>query len=103
MSDIHLQPPSCSPADFRFGEVSSLTTFSRMSSRRCPHRWPPHRHVPGSSFGSFCSQRGHANPPAHFFSGSDNVLELNRTLETLSFQPSLGNSPNRGEVQPDLA
>jgi hypothetical protein len=31
----------------------------------------------------------------------DNLLELNLTLETLSFSQPLGTVPNRGEVQPD--
>src|ERR1700678_3598898 len=35
-------------------------------------------------------------------SGSDNVLELNLTEETLSFSPGLGSVPNRGEVQGDI-
>ena len=35
-------------------------------------------------------------------SGSDNVLELNLTEETLSFSPSLGSVPNRGMVQGDI-
>jgi hypothetical protein len=34
-------------------------------------------------------------------SGSDNVLELNLTHETLSFSPALGSVPNRGSVQAD--
>jgi hypothetical protein len=34
-------------------------------------------------------------------SGSDNVLELNLTNETLSFSKSLGSVPNRGMVQAD--
>ena len=34
--------------------------------------------------------------------GSDNVLELNLTTETLSFSPSLGSIPNRGMVQDDI-
>jgi hypothetical protein len=33
--------------------------------------------------------------------GSDNVLELNLTSESLSFSPSLGSIPNRGMVQAD--
>jgi hypothetical protein len=33
--------------------------------------------------------------------GSDNVLELNLTSETLSFSPPLGSVPNRGMVQAD--
>jgi hypothetical protein len=34
--------------------------------------------------------------------GSDNVLELNLTSETLSFQPGLGSVPNRGTLQGDI-
>ena len=34
--------------------------------------------------------------------GSENVLELNLTSETLSFSPSLGSIPNRGSVQDDI-
>jgi hypothetical protein len=34
--------------------------------------------------------------------GSDNVLELNLTHETLAFSPSLGSVPNRGMVQHDV-
>jgi hypothetical protein len=34
--------------------------------------------------------------------GSDNILELNLTQETLSFSPALGNVPNRGFAQKDL-
>ena len=33
--------------------------------------------------------------------GSDNILELNLTSETLSFSASLGSVPNRGSLQPD--
>jgi hypothetical protein len=33
--------------------------------------------------------------------GGDNVLELNLTLESLAFSPSLGSVPNRGMVQGD--
>jgi hypothetical protein len=34
--------------------------------------------------------------------GSDNVLELNLTQESLAFSPSLGSVPNRGMVQTDV-
>jgi hypothetical protein len=34
--------------------------------------------------------------------GSDNILELNLTSETLSFQPGLGSVPNRGTLQGDI-
>ena len=38
-------------------------------------------------------------PLPHPVTGSDNVLELNLTQETLSFSPSLGSVPNRGTAQ----
>src|SRR5258708_4014410 len=34
--------------------------------------------------------------------GSDNILELNLTSESLAFSPSLGSVPNRGMVQSDI-
>lgn len=34
--------------------------------------------------------------------GSDNILELNLTIESLSFQDPLGAVPNRGEVEGDI-
>lgn len=34
--------------------------------------------------------------------GSDNILELNVTIEALSFSTSIGAIPNRGEVEPDI-
>ena len=40
--------------------------------------------------------------PSQPASGSDNVLELNLTTESLDFSASLGSIPNRGEVQPDI-
>jgi hypothetical protein len=33
---------------------------------------------------------------------SDNILELNLTIESLSFSASIGAIPNRGEVEPDI-
>lgn len=41
-------------------------------------------------------------PSQQAVSGSDNVLELNLTNESLDFSASLGSIPNRGEVQPDI-
>lgn len=40
--------------------------------------------------------------PSQPATGSDNILELNVTTETLDFSASLGSIPNRGEVQPDI-
>ena len=40
--------------------------------------------------------------PSQPATGSDNVLQLSVTTETLDFSASLGSIPNRGEVQPDI-
>jgi hypothetical protein len=41
-------------------------------------------------------------PSQQAVSGSDNMLELNLTKESLDFSASIGSIPNRGEVQPDI-
>ncbi len=40
--------------------------------------------------------------PSQPATGSDNVLQLNLTTESLVFSAGLGSIPNRGEVQPDI-
>ena len=40
--------------------------------------------------------------PSQPATGSDNVLQLNLTTESLVFSNGLGSIPNRGEVQPDI-
>lgn len=40
--------------------------------------------------------------PSQPSTGSDNVLQLNLTTESLVFSSGLGSIPNRGEVQPDI-
>jgi hypothetical protein len=106
MSDLSLQTALSMPAEFRFDEVSSLAE-------------PKAAATPAPSLGALAAFTGtfhgvgfntifrpdSPNTPTKLpvaVSGSDNVLELNLTEETLSFSPSLGAVPNRGEVQADI-
>ena len=93
------------PSGFRFGEVSSLTALrDRVSS--VPTLGPLAAFTGtfhGSGFNTiFRPDLGSPTPLPVPVAGSDNLLELNLTEETLSFSPSLGSVPNRGEVQPDI-
>ena len=105
MSNINIQPALLQPSGFRFGEVSSLTTTRDLVSAV-----PPLGALAaftgtfqGSGFNTiFRPNTGTPTPLPTPVTGSDNLLELNLTLETLSFQPSLGDVPNRGEEQPDI-
>jgi hypothetical protein len=105
MSNINIQPALLQPSGFRFGEVSSLTTTRDLVSAV-----PPLGALAaftgtfqGSGFNTiFRPNTGTPTPLPIPVTGSDNLLELNLTLETLSFQPSLGDVPNRGEEQPDI-
>jgi hypothetical protein len=60
----------------------------------------------GSGFNTIFRPDNNETPTAptlpHPLPPIDNVLELNLTSETLSFSPSLGDVPNRGEVQGDI-
>jgi hypothetical protein len=103
MTDVHLQPALSLPAGFRFGEVSSFTAPRALVSA-VPTLGPLAAFAGtfrGSGFNtifrpdSLKSPTGLPKP----ITGSDNVLELNLTLETLSFSPSLGSVPNRGTAQ----
>jgi hypothetical protein len=95
------------PADFRFDEVSSLAEPKAAAT-------PPPSLGPLAAFSGTFRGKGFntifrpdsPNTPTVLpvpVSGSDNVLELNLTEETLSFSPSLGAVPNRGEVQADIS
>ncbi len=105
MSDLHLQPALSMPAEFRFDQVSTLAE-------------PAAAATPVPSLGALAAFTGtfhgkgfntifrpdSPNTPTALpvpVSGSDNILELNLTQETLSFSPSLGAVPNRGMVQAD--
>jgi hypothetical protein len=56
----------------------------------------------GNGFNTIFRPQKTATPLPIPVPGSDNILELNLTSETLSFSPSLGSIPNRGMVQADI-
>jgi len=106
MSNVRLETALSMPSGFTFGEASSLGG-------------PTTATPPAPSLGPLAAFTGtfHGNGFNTIFrpdnpetptklpvpvSGSDNVLELNLTEETLSFSPGLGSVPNRGEVQGDI-
>jgi hypothetical protein len=104
MSDVSLESALVRPSGFKFGEVSSHTAFrDRLSS--APSLGPLTAFAGtfhGTGFNSiFRPDLGTPTQLPVPVTGSDNLLELNLTRETLSFSPSLGAVPNRGEVQPD--
>ena len=106
MSDLRLESAFAMPSGFRFGEASSLTEPRAVSSS-VPSLGPLAAFAGtfrGSGFNSIFRPDNKQTPtplPVPI-TGSDNVLELNLTQETLSFSPSLGSVPNRGEVQGDI-
>jgi hypothetical protein len=106
MTDVRLETALSIPGGFRFGEVSSLTELRAVSSK-VPNLGPLAAFTGtfrGNGFNSIFRPDSSQTPtklPVPV-SGSDNVLELNLTQETLSFSPSLGSVPNRGEVQGDI-
>ncbi|HEY6496659.1 MAG TPA: heme-binding protein [Trebonia sp.] len=104
MSDLRLQPALSMPAGFRFDQVPSLAE--------------PAAATPAPSLGPLAAFTGtfHGKGFNTIFrpdigtptklpvpASDDNLLELNLTEETLSFSPSLGAVPNRGEVQGDIS
>jgi hypothetical protein len=99
MTDMRLVTALSSPSGFRFGEVSSLTAPRALSSS-VPSLGPLAAFAGtfrGSGFNTIFRPDNKQTPtplpvPVN---GSDNVLELNLTQETLSFSPSLGSVPNR--------
>jgi hypothetical protein len=103
MTDLHLEPALSLPSGFRFGEVSSQTA-PRVLGTAVPGLGPLAAFTGtfrGSGF-NLIFRPDSAKTPTPLpkpITGSDNVLELNLTLETLSFSASLGNVPNRGSAQ----
>jgi hypothetical protein len=104
MSEARLQSALSMPAEFRFDEVSSLAEPKAVST-------------PAPSLGAIAAFSGtfrgkgfntifrpdNGTPTRLPVAATDdNLLELNLTEETLSFSPSLGAVPNRGEVQADI-
>jgi hypothetical protein len=105
MSDVTLEPALLGPRGFRFGEVSSFTT-RRDTVSSVPSLGPLSAFTgtfEGSGFNTiFRPDLGSPTRLPVPVAGSDNLLELNLTQETLSFSTSLGSVPNRGEVMPDI-
>jgi hypothetical protein len=104
MSDLRLQTALSMPAEFRFDEVSPLAE-------------PKAAATPAPSLGALAAFSGTfrgvgfntifrpdlgSATKLPVTATDDNLLELNLTEETLSFSPSLGAVPNRGEVQADI-
>jgi hypothetical protein len=88
------------PSGFRFDEASSFTAPRALSSA-VPSLGPLAAFTGtfrGSGFNIIFRPDSTKTPTPlpKPVTGSDNVLELNLTQETLSFSPSLGSVPNRG-------
>jgi hypothetical protein len=99
-AEIKLDTAVSEPSDFRFGEVSSLTALRTITSS-APSLGPLADFTgtfAGNGFNTIFRPDSTATPTKLPIpvSGSDNVLELNLTSETLSFSKSLGSVPNRG-------
>ena len=100
MSETRLEPVLSESSGFSFGEVPSLTTPG--TAAPAPPSLGPLAGFAGAFRGSgfnLIFRPDSAKTPTPLpipVTGSDNVLELNLTLETLSFAKGLGSVPNRG-------
>jgi hypothetical protein len=106
MSNVRLETALSMPSGFTFGEASSLAapTAARPSAPSLGPLTAFTGTFRGNGFNTIFRPDSTETPtklPVPV-SGSDNILELNLTEETLSFSPSLGSVPNRGEVQGDI-
>jgi hypothetical protein len=92
------------PTDFQFDAVHAVPAAGQQTT---PPPLGPLAHFKGAFTGNgFNTIFRPDSPltPTHLptpVAGSDNVLELNLTQETLSFSKPLGSVPNRGSVQAD--
>ena len=102
MSDFPLEPAFSLPSGFTFGEAPSDPTAAPAAG--APPSLGPLTAFTGTFTGSGFNTifRPDLGSPTKLPKPAtdDNLLELNLTQETLSFQPALGRVPNRGEVQP---
>ena len=102
MSETHLETALSQSSGFSFGEVSSLTALRARGA--APPSLGPLAAFTGAFRGSgfnliFRPDSTKTPTPLPIpVTGSDNVLELNLTNETLSFSRSLGSVPNRGSL-----
>lgn len=100
MSETNLERAFSVPSGFRIREVSNRTERRAAVTPVAP--LGPLAAFTGTFRGSGFNtifRPDSATTPTDLpspVSGSDNVLELNLTQETLSFSPSLGDVPNRG-------
>ncbi len=113
MSDVHLETPDSVTDTFGFGEVSSLAPAGPddhfdAAAAVAPANPPlgPLQAFAGTFHGKgfntiFRPESSQTPTKLPVQVTDDNLLELNLTAETLSFSPSLGSVPNRGEVQGD--
>jgi hypothetical protein len=102
MSEANIEPALSRQANFRYGEVSSGTTF-RARTVLAPSLGPLVAFAgtfTGRGFNTIFRPNSTVSPtqlPNMPPEGPpDNVLELNLTSETLSFSAPLGTVPNRG-------
>jgi hypothetical protein len=102
--DIALSAAASLPTGFNFGAVAAIPLHPILPAG------PPSLGPLAAFTGTFAGtgfntifRPDHANTPLPTpVTGSDNLLELNLTTETLSFSPSLGSVPNRGMLQGDI-
>jgi hypothetical protein len=102
---LRLAPAVSLPADFEFGAVRALPRTSGAPAAP-PSLGPLAAFIgnwQGTGFNTIFRPDSPVTPTVLPIpiDGSDNVLELNLTSESLSFSPSLGTVPNRGMVQED--
>jgi hypothetical protein len=104
MSDLHLQPALSMPAAFRFDAVPGLAEAVPAATPAPPlgalAAFTGTFH--GKGFNTIFRPQQGTTTALPIPAPGDNLLELNLTQETLSFSPSLGAVPNRGEGQPDI-
>ena len=104
MNDPRLQNALSMPAEFRFDEVSSLAE-PKAAPTPAPSLGPLAAFTGtfrGKGFNTIFRPDTGTPTTLPVPATDDNLLELNLTQETLSFSPSLGAVPNRGEVQADI-
>lgn len=102
MSELRLETALSLPSGFEFGEVPGAgVPEPRAAAAAVPSLGPLAAFTGtfrGSGFNIIFRPDSTKTPTPlpKPVTGSDNVLELNLTLETLSFSPGLGSVPNRG-------